>query len=188
MPTPPRPLSRYDLLQEYHYVPRLRPSNDIDATPPETATEERTRAAQVWQALQAGPEQTLSDRVELEKIDRALLASRKQVFAARADAESLRGELTQARQERFKNPMVYSLGALAAVSFAGWILQRRQLRALEGVPADPAPLPVLTSPTAFPPAVESTAVSQFDESGMDVLEDEAAQWIERAKVGVPSAR
>lgn len=181
-------MSRYDLLQEYNYVPRLRPSSDIESTPPETVTEERNRAAQVWQALQADPEQLLNDRIELEKRDRALIAARKQVFAARTDADSLRTELTQAQKERFNNPMVYSLGALAAVSFAGWIFQRRQLRAREDMPADTAPIPVLAGPIAFPPAVESTAVSQFEESEMDVLEDEAAQWIERARVAVPSPR
>ena len=184
-----RTLSRYDLLQEGHYTPRLQHSARLELTPPETVTEERTRAAQTWQALQADPEQMLNDRVELEQRDRALLAARKQVFAARAEVDAVSGEVQAARHERFRNPMVYSLGALAAVSFAGWIFQRRQLLALREAEGHLAmPLPILANPAAFPPAVEPGGTSGFEESDMEVMEDEAAQWIERARVAVPSTR
>ncbi|MEP6791712.1 MAG: hypothetical protein ABI907_10095 [Ramlibacter sp.] len=184
----PRALSRYDLLQESNYVPQLLISRALEATPPETLTEERTKAAQTWQAMQADPEQALNDRIELERRERALVASRKQVFLARGEAEGLRTELLQARDERLRNPMVYSLGALAAVSFAGWIFQRRQLLALrEGAEGVTMPYPVLSSRVAFPPAVESTTNPEF-ESDLDMQEDEAEQWVAPSSVATPASR
>lgn len=178
---------RQQLLDERSYEARLRLTDDLAAVPPELTTdqtlEERQRAALAWQALQATPEQAIADRAELERLDRAILAARKQVYAARSQASALQGDLEQARTERFANPVVYSLGALALAAAGAWLLQRRRMATGEDdMPTSPVP----ASPAAFPPAVELPAESEFDGSDLGVVGDEADQWIERARVAVPA--
>lgn len=200
---PSRVPPRQQLLDESSHVPRLRLSGDLALVPPELTSpqslEDRQRAMLAWQALQATPEQAIADRAEIERLDRAVLLARKQAVAARGQASALQGELTRARQERFANPVVYSLGALALAAAGAWLLQRRRLAALPGE-AQPSQLSTSqlnasqlhasqlpASPSAFPPAAElSDDESEFDGSDLGVVGDEADQWIERARVAMPA--
>lgn len=182
---------RLELIDPQTYQPSLVQSPELAVPPMENFTAERTAAAQTWQALQAKPEDVVRDRQELEKLDRAIVAARRQTLTARAEAASAKARAAQAEQARFGAPMVWGLGALAAVAGLGWLHQRRQVLALRArQDEDPVHFyPLLASPSAFPPAVEPTGSdSDFEPTEIDVHGDEADQWIARAGLAMPSGR
>lgn len=189
MSAPKRPSSRLELLDPLSYRPQLALSPELAVPPADSAPAERAAAMQTWQALQASPEDVVRDRQALDKLDRAIVAVRRQLHAARADATSAQARLAATQKERFGAPVVWGLGAAAAVAGLGWLHQRRKLVALreqgdEGMQF----YPMLASPAAFPPAVEPTGLSDFDSTAVDLHADEADEWIARAGLAMPSGR
>ncbi|MEO7547839.1 MAG: hypothetical protein ABIT82_05410, partial [Ramlibacter sp.] len=137
------------------------------------------------------PEQMLADRAELERLDRAIVSVRKQVLATRAENESLQARLAQITSERYEAPVVWGLGALAAVSLLAWVQQRRALvasetRALDTVPyAGPvSELPRVPKAPPAPRATEPTGDSAFPGSDLSIYGDESDQWIGRSRTAI----
>jgi hypothetical protein len=183
VPARSRSPSQQDLLDERAYQPRLKSSTSL-APAVEATAEERARASQLLQVLQARPEDLAGDRLELDKLDRAIVSARKQVFAAKAETETLKTELEKTRNERTSNNVVYGLGGLAAICFLGWAWERRRMLARQpsAEPARPREPELADVPAERP---TPPASSEFDGSDLEVTGDEADQWIERARVAMP---
>ncbi|HSV47144.1 MAG TPA: hypothetical protein VLJ58_15250 [Ramlibacter sp.] len=181
---------RSDLIDELQYQPRLRPSLQLGAAPAdEGAPAERVRAGLTWRALQAQPEEQINDRVELERLDRAMVVARKQLYTARGEAAALRAEVDRSAQERFPGPVFWAVGAVAVLGVGGWVLERRRLLALqERIERERELQARHLVEAAFMPTAELPGHSEFERSDLNVMGDEADQWIAQSGVAMPAPR
>lgn len=117
--------------------PTLRLSPSLLSEP--TASEEtRTAAGLLWKSLNASPEDILRDAQKLA----ALEAEANQLRDARAQSQNSIGELTaqldEARDQRYRNWLVYLLGALLLLALLALLLASRRRPAQAGSEASRA--------------------------------------------------
>ncbi|HAL38231.1 MAG TPA: hypothetical protein DCP03_08995 [Polaromonas sp.] len=109
--------------------PVLRASSEL-LTMPSPDAQQRAAAAALWQALNAQPKDVLRDNQRLKSLEADLANILAQSRKTEKAVEELRVQLEQARSERYRNWLVYTLGAflmqalLAAIFL--WTHSRRQ--------------------------------------------------------------
>lgn len=107
--------------------PSLRSSTTLGSLPSQEASpQQRAAALALWKALNAQPEDLLRESQRLASLESDLQALRQSIQRNDKSVTDLRAELQDAQQERYANPVVYSLLALLALSMgvAGWAWRR----------------------------------------------------------------
>lgn len=117
--------------------PVLRASSELLSLP-STDDLQRAAAAALWQALNAQPQDILRDNQRLKTLEAdvaGMLAQTRKTEKAVAD---LQVQLGQSRNERYSNWLVYTLGALLAVTLLAmavlWSRRRNQNNVFAGGP------------------------------------------------------
>ncbi len=181
---------RSDLIDELQYQPRLRLSGGLGEVPDDAGSADRSRSAVAWRTLQTPPDDLIQDRVELDRLDRAIVATRKQLHAARGEATAVRSEAERLASERYSGPAFWTVGAVAVVAVAGWIMERRRSVALQqaGERESERAHEAAREEPAFQPTAEMQGNSDFERSDLSVMGDEADQWIAQSGVAMPAPR
>lgn len=107
--------------------PALRSSVTLGSVPSQEASpQQRAAALALWKALNAQPEELLRESQRLASLESDLQALRQSIQRNDKSLTDLRAELQDAQQERYANPVVYSLLALLAASMgvAAWAWRR----------------------------------------------------------------
>jgi tetratricopeptide (TPR) repeat protein len=105
--------------------PQLRMTEGM-AAPGPVNTDQRALAIALWKALNAQPEDLLRDAQRLQAMENDLRSMRQSIQRNEAALLEVRGQLQQARDDRYANPLVYLLAALAllAALVAIWFWRR----------------------------------------------------------------
>ncbi len=105
--------------------PRLRSSSEM-LSQPAADNQVRAKAAAMWRAINASPDDILRDVERLKTIEADVLAMSQLTKQQTQELKTLKTELAQAQRGRYSNPFVYGLGALtlAALAFAVWAWRR----------------------------------------------------------------
>lgn len=82
----------------------------------------RSAAAAEWRALSAEPEAAQREAQRLQALEATLAALREQTAQNQRALLELRTELAQAREERYRNPLVYTLVGLLLLALIGMLL------------------------------------------------------------------
>ena len=101
----------------------------------------RSAAAAEWRVLNAEPEAAQREAQRMQALEATLAALREQTAQNQRALLELRTELVQAREERYRNPLVYALVGLLLLALVGILLLWR-LAARRAEPAwwrEPAP-------------------------------------------------
>ncbi len=89
----------------------------------------RAEAAALWQAIGASADDAQRDAQRMQKFEATLSALREQTARNQQTLLEVRSELAQARESRYRNPVVYALGILLLLALVGmfmlWRLARR---------------------------------------------------------------
>jgi hypothetical protein len=95
----------------------------------EATPAQRAEAAAFWKALNARPEEAIRDAQRMQALEGDLRGLRDAVGKNTAAVGELRSQLERARSQRYANPVVYALAALAllALALAVWAWRRRPL-------------------------------------------------------------
>ncbi len=88
----------------------------------------RAEAAAAWRAIAAAPEEAQREAQRLQALETTLNALREQTVQNQRTLLALRTELTEARQSRYRNPLVYALIGLLLLALLGLALMWRALR------------------------------------------------------------
>ncbi len=100
--------------------PVLRASPEL-LTMPSADAQQRGAAAALWQALNAQPQDMLRDNQRLKSLETDVASMLAQSRKTEKAVGELRTQLEQARNERYSNWLVYTLGALALLALLGAI-------------------------------------------------------------------
>ncbi|MCW5652308.1 hypothetical protein [Hydrogenophaga sp.] len=103
---------------------------------PNASEEARAEALQRWAAINASPEDILRDARRLSALEGETAELRNARAQDQASLAELRAELAQARDERFRNPLIYLLGALLLLALLAlaWLWRRRSATPVAGQP------------------------------------------------------
>jgi pilus assembly protein FimV len=89
----------------------------------------RAEAAAQWRALNAAPEEAQREAQRMQALEATLAALREQTAQNQRTLLEMRSELAQARDDRYRNPLVYALIALLLLALVAiallWRLARR---------------------------------------------------------------
>lgn len=89
----------------------------------------RAEAAAQWRALNAAPEEAQREAQRMQTLEATLAALREQTAQNQRTLLEMRSELAQARESRYRNPLVYALSFLLLLALVGifmlWRLARR---------------------------------------------------------------
>jgi hypothetical protein len=88
----------------------------------------RAAAAALWGALNPVAEESKRDDQRMKDLDATLAALRAQTAQNQRALTDLRSELAQAREDRYRNPLVYALAAMLLLALFGMLLLWRQAR------------------------------------------------------------
>jgi len=104
----------------------LRSAPALATAPLEQPSAQRAQAAALWKSLNAQPGDADVQGERTKALEADLSALKTQTARDRAAAVQLQEKLAQAESDRFEAPLVYGLGALAALALAvaGWALWR----------------------------------------------------------------
>ena len=106
----------------------LRASAELLTQPSQDAAV-RAQAALAWKIINAQPEDVLRDAQRLQTIETDLRTISDTSKKQTQELNSLKSDLAQAQQQRYANPLVYALGALALGALAlAFYLYRRNKR------------------------------------------------------------
>ena len=106
----------------------LRASAELLTQPSQDAAV-RAQAALAWKIINAQPEDVLRDAQRLQTIETDLRTISDTSKKQTQELNSLKSDLAQAQQQRYANPLVYALGALAMGALAlAFYLYRRNKR------------------------------------------------------------
>jgi hypothetical protein len=107
--------------------PRLRMATGL-SDPGATTNEQRAMAAALWKALNAQPDELLRDSRRLQELENSVRSMRQAIQRNETALTEVRGQLQQAQRERYLNPLVFGLGALALACAAAALWFRRRSR------------------------------------------------------------
>ncbi|WP_213959812.1 hypothetical protein, partial [Variovorax sp. dw_954] len=135
----------------------------------------RAQAAAQWRALAAPPEDAQRESQRIQSLEATLAALREQTAQNQRALLEMRSELADARESRYRNPLVYMLVALLALAVLAigllWRVSRRATApAWWGDAPEPRP-----APSGAPPVLP--ADSKFDE------EEDEHEPTQRAPLG-----
>ena len=88
----------------------------------------RADAAAAWRAIATAPEEAQRDAQRLQSLEATLNALREQTAQNERTLLALRSDLTEARESRYRNPLVYALIALLLLALLALALMWRALR------------------------------------------------------------
>jgi hypothetical protein len=178
--------------------PQLRIDRELLNLPPSASFMKPDEAAQMREALQLRPEQIIENQAKLAQLEKQLQQARVATQSAQAQAASLQTQLQTAQEQKYQNPVVYSLAALAVGATGLWLLERRRRLATQPVApftaqdaddaaSEPAALPAAdalresvraasTRPAQLPP--QASPVSVIDPATVDFSPKETywAPW------------
>ena len=100
--------------------PSLRASAEM-LTLPSTDNATRDKAAALWRAINSQPEDVLRDSQRLLTMETSLRSMQDTSKRQMQELNTLKTDLTSAQQQRYANPLVYALGALA-LGALGWAI------------------------------------------------------------------
>lgn len=105
--------------------PALKNSADLQFVP-SLDNPQRGAAAALWRALNQELQQSVQNTERIVALEAEIAALRKERAQSTTTIASLSRELSQARGERYANPLVYALAAIAALALAalGWLVWR----------------------------------------------------------------
>ncbi|QHE85960.1 hypothetical protein [Hydrogenophaga sp. BPS33] len=123
--TPRLQLDPIDLSLTVERDPTLKLS-PLLLSEPAASPEARAAAGQLWKALSASPEQALQDGGKLAALEAEVAQLRSAQTQAQTRLDALNAEVEQARDQRYRNWLVYLLGGLLLVALLALLMLSRR--------------------------------------------------------------
>jgi hypothetical protein len=171
-------------------VPGLRSSTELLSLPT-TDIQVRAQAAALWRAINASPEDLLQDTERLKTIETDVRAMSELTKRQTKELGTLKGDLIQAQNDRYANPLVYALAALAlaALAFAAWVWQRSRSLSLNapwwGGAQNPKAAPSIDRRKSQPARFNSQANSATQDAEREQAFVAASQLVTPASAAMP---
>lgn len=100
-------------------ITRLKPTLELSVAPSELPSEQRARAAALWQIIGAKPDDLVLDVQRLTALQKEATALREVSTQGRVEISRLSAQLKEAESSKYQNPFVYGLFAVLALLLGG---------------------------------------------------------------------